>query len=189
MVSTCLLLSDEDNRGGSVDQDIRQTLPEALFLQRWDPHRDLPHRVAHVLKLRGKFDRTFYTWDLTWDLFPALAKLSRCFSFSFLLSHPHSSSLPALFWFLFISPLECLVFCSPFLLWFLNLSNLLLLVFPCLFIYLFILSFHLLLLAALFLFSTAFMLSRRRKLTVFFLQHYHFGCISDTVPQMLSLFL
>lgn len=47
--------ADEDNRGGPVDQDLRQTLPEALFLKRRDPNRDLSHRVAHVLERGGKF--------------------------------------------------------------------------------------------------------------------------------------
>lgn len=55
-----LSLSDEDNRGGSVDPDLRQALPEAVLLQRRDPHRDLSHRVAHVLNLRGKFSFSGY---------------------------------------------------------------------------------------------------------------------------------
>lgn len=67
-------LSDEDHRGGSVDQDLRQTLSETLFLQRWDPHRDLPHRVAHVLNFRGKFslirhlisDSWLWVWPQLW---------------------------------------------------------------------------------------------------------------------------
>lgn len=49
------LTLDEDHGGGPVDPDLRQTLSETLLLQRRDPHRDLPHRVAHVLHLRGKF--------------------------------------------------------------------------------------------------------------------------------------
>lgn len=49
----CLL--DEDHGGGSVDQDIRPTLPEIVFVQRWDSNRDLPHWVSHVSVLRGKF--------------------------------------------------------------------------------------------------------------------------------------
>lgn len=67
--------SDEDHRGGPLDQDLRQTLPEALFLQRWDPHRDLPHRVAHVLDLRGKFSLIRYVISETSlrVLVPALA--------------------------------------------------------------------------------------------------------------------
>lgn len=58
--------SDEDHRGGPVDQDLRQTLPETLFLQRWDPHRDLPHRVTHVLNLGGKFSLITYLTSDTW---------------------------------------------------------------------------------------------------------------------------
>lgn len=56
--SISLSPSDEDYRGGSVDQDLWQTLPEALFLKRRDPNRDLSDRVAHVLKHRGKFKQS-----------------------------------------------------------------------------------------------------------------------------------
>lgn len=71
------LTSDEDHRGGPVDQDIRQTLPETLLLQRWDSHRDLPDRVAYVLNLRGKFTLIRYSvsesWSWIWcQLLPAV---------------------------------------------------------------------------------------------------------------------
>lgn len=61
------LTSDEDHRGGPVDQDLRQTLPETLLLQRWDSHRDLPDRVAYVLNLRGKFTLIRYSVSESWS--------------------------------------------------------------------------------------------------------------------------
>lgn len=46
-------VSDESHRGGPVDRHIRQTVPETLLLQCWDPHRDLPDRVPHFLNFWG----------------------------------------------------------------------------------------------------------------------------------------
>lgn len=47
-------VSDESHRGGPVDRHVRQTVPETLLLQCWDPHRDLPDRVPHFLYFWGQ---------------------------------------------------------------------------------------------------------------------------------------
>lgn len=74
----CSPSSDENHRGGPVDQNLRQTLPEVLLLQRRNPHRDLPHRITHVLDLWGKM----LTSD-PWRSFPFLLSHQSHFFSSF----------------------------------------------------------------------------------------------------------
>ena len=47
------LCPDEDLWGGSVDQDVRETFPEALLLQCWDSNWDLQNGIPHVLPPGG----------------------------------------------------------------------------------------------------------------------------------------